>query len=85
MGSSNLMIVSDFDQTLSKMWYSELMENERANRLNIKVENKKKHHGNAAMSVFLQSQKMSEHVRQKTMSNYQKFRPIEQDKSLSIS
>lgn len=77
------MIVSDFDFTLSKLWYPSQLEAMRAARLKIEESRTDPHRGDAAMSAMKNTHKMTERIWMRTVDNFNKFRPIEKDINLT--
>ena len=57
-GTQNLMIISDFDQTMSKNMYPLSMEIERAKRLDT-IQSNKQHRAESAMGIMLSSCKQN--------------------------
>lgn len=79
------MVVADFDQTLSKLWYPLSMELMRAERLAVEP---KRLHGrikaDAAMKVLFSCHKMTEEILLRTQQSFDHFRPIEIDETIPL-
>lgn len=81
-GAENLMIMADFDQTISKYLYPRSLGLERAERLGIED---KSDLADASMKVMLECSKFTPQQKQEVKDLFTRYRPIEMDPTLPMS